>query len=204
MMAPYVDYESVYNATVGNVASSPDAFAKAIEYLRQLRMTRHHLDAPLYIQRYEAIVITAAKAMANDIVTELDTLTKLSSSRLKSPSWSILADINAEYLLTVDRISSRWLELARATDDGNKALSDMVTGVAARYFSTRSSLLHHFFTNYAAKQRPNDAPSMQEYLFDLIKISINCLAEERKIATRFFAATFAAQAAQFRYIVLPV
>lgn len=199
MMAPYVEYEIIHRTLTEDVSGSLDSFKKAVNHLKKLRSTRHHLDASLYIQRYEATIVAAAKMMANEITSELEALTKLSSGRLKDPSWAVLADINSEYLLTVSKVSDLWLCIVEATDEEEKELSGISSTVIARYFSLRSSLLYHFFTKYATKKKSGNTLNTQEYLFDLIKICIKCIAEERDVAVKFFSSTFSTYGSQFKY-----
>lgn len=204
MMAPYLDYEYIHRALTENGVGSLDTFGKAVEHLRKLRATRHHLDASLYIQRYEATIVAAARVMANEITSELEALTKLSSGRLKDPSWAVLADINSEYLLTVSKVSDMWLGIVEATAGEEKELISIRSSIAARYFSMRSSLLYHFFTNYAAKKETGTTLSTQNYLVDLIKICIKCIAEERDVAVKFFSSTFPTYSPQFKYGCAPL
>lgn len=66
-----------------------------------------NLDAPLYVQRYQNIINQGIKSLLSSLLKELDQVTKLSSLRFREARLlQVLADVNAEFLLTSSKLST--------------------------------------------------------------------------------------------------
>jgi hypothetical protein len=88
--------------------------------------------------------------------------------------------VNADFLVSVLKLSTAAQVLGNCGDIV-KECTDGIVQVATRYFASRSSLLHFFFTNYPVNE---STPSMA--ICALIEMMNHVLREERSIAERLF------------------
>lgn len=110
-LEPYLQYEAIYKTLIESkdilASSALQALAQASRHHLHLQQrAKGHLDAPLYSQRYHGLLSHGIKALQSAVIAELDSVTKLSSARFRDPTLPVLADVNAEFLLTAAKLAT--------------------------------------------------------------------------------------------------
>lgn len=136
IMAPYLDYERLYKAMMDVTDVLSPTFLQALpscsQHYRDLQAATGHIDAPLYAQRYHGLVSHGIKSLQQAIITELDTVTKLSSIRLRTPTLQVLADVNAEFLLSAAKLSTPVQTLNECTEPHKEYLDRFVMEIMSQ------------------------------------------------------------------------
>ena len=193
-MNPYLYYEQRYRTLLDNNNEPLErdfliALQSSLDNSLHLSTRLHHKDAPLYYQRYQNLIRKASKSLTGAILRKLESLTKVSSGRLKEATWTVLEDINAEFLILAETLHAA-VNLIFTNFERHKDLPpEHQSSLAKKYFAIRTSLLHHFYVSHIDQQMEKQ-PIVGVLLGDLIKMTHTILKEERTIAARLFGKHF--------------
>lgn len=65
----------------------------------------HRLDAQFYIQKYYQLLRAGAAYISNAILAEMDNVTKSSSAQFRAADFSVLGNVNADFLVTASNLA---------------------------------------------------------------------------------------------------
>lgn len=164
----------------------------AIQQYRQLSNS-HHLDGPLYGQRYLGLLRTViCQYLLPHVLNVLEAATKLAGSRIMRSSGEkvtleLWRDINVDYLSVLNDISPLVNLLLQVINENSlpAEFSKPINQACSRYFSHRASLLHHF-QDRAFLTKDNNTAIKLEQLEELIRLAFGVVREEKILADRFF------------------
>ena len=197
-LEPFAQYEELARVLGQREGQDPlsaehcKAVEAAVRHVAALEGHSDYLDGPLYRMRYSQLLQQSVKVLLAAVLGEVDSVTKLSSARFRGgTTLKVLADVNADYLVTCSKVGEAVQVLGICGD--RKEFGDLLAQVASKYFSCRSSLLHYFFLKYA-----EDEADPAKSLVLLIELIRHVLREERVIADRLFGELFPSFAIQYK------
>lgn len=132
-LKPYVQFEPLHKVLLSREgqdqlsSSFCESFRTAVLNLSSLKSFPDQLDGPLYKLRYSQLLQQAVKSLLNSVMDELDLVTRLSSSRFRdSAALSVLADVNADYLVTCSKLSGSVQALGSCGDQHREEYSNHI------------------------------------------------------------------------------